>query len=257
MTRVTILGSGGSVGVPAIGGIWGKCDPTEPRNRRRRPSILVEHDDKVFLIETSPDCREQLLSANVTHLDAILLTHDHADHLHGIDDVRVLAGRMGRKIPFYADPVALNTALTRFGYIFQGDEREGELYRPFLEAHKLKDGVQTIENTQICVFAQNHGVCRSSGFRFGDVAFSTDFITLSEEAFAALTGVKLWLVAALHHDPGHPTHACFDAVMAMIKRVNPERAVLTNLGLSMDYKSLCDILPENIRPGYDGMVIDV
>ena len=210
--KVTILGCGTSGGVPRIGGVWGNCDPDNPKNRRRRVSILVEEGRTRLLVDTSPDLREQLLGADVRNLDGVLYTHDHADHTHGIDDLRGLFHTMGRKIDVYGDARTLDVLTRRFDYIFTS--KEG--YPAFCETHEIT-GAFRIGDIEVEPFEQIHGPITSLGFRFGPVAYSTDLNDLSEESFAVLEGVEVWIVDALRYDP-HPTHPHLDLTLEWIKR---------------------------------------
>ncbi|HTI88753.1 MAG TPA: MBL fold metallo-hydrolase [Alphaproteobacteria bacterium] len=258
--RVTILGSGAAGGVPQIGGDWGACDPDEPRNRRRRASILVESSGSRVLVDTSPDMREQLIDAEVSALDAILYTHEHADHVHGIDDVRTLNRISRRAIDAYGSAHTMNTILKRFNYVFTPPPVEGgkpAFFKPCLTAHEVAPGQAfAVGSLDVMPFAQDHGFMTTLGFRFGDFAYSTDVVKLDEAAFATLTGVKVWLIGCLGYHQ-HPTHAHLDRVLGWIEQLKPERAVLTHMTGALDYRTLATSLPTGVEPGYDGMVLDV
>jgi len=249
--KVTILGCGTSGGVPRIGGVWGACDPNNPRNRRRRVSILVEHRGTQVLVDTSPDLREQCLSAGIRHLDGVLYTHDHADHTHGIDDLRGLFLSMKRKVDIWADRRTLATLKHRFPYIFEPVEGY-----PAVCAPHVIDGPVGIGHIHAVPFEQHHGPINSLGFRFGDLAYSTDLVDLPEASWQALEGVKVWIVDALRPEP-HPTHAHLDLTLSWIERLKPERAILTHMTWDMDYETLRRRLPPGIEPAYDGMQIDL
>jgi len=252
--KVTVLGCGASWGVPAIGPDWGRCDPADPRNRRRRCSILVESRDAVLLMDMAPDLREQLLSANVAWLDAVLLTHAHADHLHGIDDIRIVNQLVRKALPVYASPEALAEVERRFGYaLLPAPDRP--LYRPALIGRPI-DGPFTAAGVRIVPIAQNHGYSMSLGFRIGPVAYSTDVTALDETAFAALAGTEIWIVDCMRREP-HPTHSHLAKTLAWIDRVRPRRAILTHMDQSLDYSELCAELPDGVEPGYDGLTIDL
>jgi len=252
--KVTILGSGSSGGVPRIGNDWGACDPNEPRNRRRRCSILVEEGDATLLVDTSPDLREQLLDAGVGGVDAVIYTHDHADQVHGIDDLRVLALRMRDRINVYGDPATLASLRTRFSYIFE--QAPGSGYPPIARSHEILPGeIAAIAGVTVESFAQQHGEIDSLGLRFGPIAYSCDLSGISDTALDALAGVPVWIVDALRYRP-HPSHAHLDQTLEWIARVKPGRAVLTNLHVDMDYRTLADSLPEGVEPAYDGLVIE-
>ena len=249
--KVTILGSGTSGGVPRLGNVWGDCDPTNPKNRRRRVSILVEHRGTQVMVDTSPDLREQCLSAGITHLDGVLYTHDHADHTHGIDDLRGVFLLMRRKVDVWADRRTLHTLKHRFEYIFESSDGY-----PAICAGHLIDGPVKIGHIEAVPFPQEHGPITSLGFRFGDLAYSTDLVGLPEQSWRALEGVKVWIVDALRPQP-HPTHAHLDLTLSWIERLKPERAILTHMTWDMDYETLRRSLPAGIEPAYDGMVIEV
>lgn len=251
--RVTILGCGTSGGVPRIGpdgGMWGACDRNNPKNRRRRVSILVEEGDAKVLVDTSPDLRAQLLDAGVSSLDAVLYTHDHADHTHGIDDLRAVSHVMGRKVDIYANKRTLDVLFERFGYIFT----EKFNYPPFCASH-LIDGPLNFGPISVLPFEQVHGAITSYGFRFGNLAYSTDLNALDEAAFEALAGVEVWILDALRYEP-HPTHPHLELALEWIARVGPKRAILTHMTWDMDYDILRRDLPAGVEPAYDGMVIE-
>ena len=249
--RVTILGCGTSTGVPRLPGDWGVCDPTNPKNRRRRSSILVEQGETTLLVDCGPDMRAQLLDAAVARLDAVLVTHDHADHTHGIDDLRGYYMAQGAEIPLYADKEALARLETRFDYIFRS--RHG--YPPICRGHVI-DGPFRVGAVEIVPFRQIHGRIFSLGFRFGDIAYSTDLNDLPEESFEALEGVRLWIVDALRYRE-HPTHAHLSRTLDWIARLRPERAILIHMSNQLDYETLRRELPEGVEPGYDGLVIEL
>lgn len=256
--RVTILGCGGSNGVPLVGGSWGACDPDEPRNRRRRVSILVEQGDTRILVDTSPDLREQLIDAKVEWLTAVVYTHAHADHLHGLDDLRPLNYLMNRPIPIYATPETMREIRQRFGYALEPMPLDGQFIRPALIPVPITSPSFRIGGIDVRCFPQDHGPGGETlGLRFGKLAYSTDVARLSEAAFEALEGVDLWIVDCLRDGPPHPTHAHFDLVMAWIGRVHPRRTVLTHLSHHLDYRSLLAKCPTGTEPAYDGMVLEV
>jgi phosphoribosyl 1,2-cyclic phosphate phosphodiesterase len=203
--KVTLLGCGASWGVPAIGPDWGRCDPADPRNRRRRGSLLIERGGRALLIDTAPDLRQQLLDAGVSRVDAVLLTHAHADHLHGIDDLRMVSQRTGGAIPFHAAPQALAEAERRFGYAFKPVVPDRPVYRPALTPYPI-EGPFVAAGMSVVPFEQSHGYSTTLGFRIGPVGYSTDVVALDDAAFAALAGVELWIVDCLRREP-HPTHS--------------------------------------------------
>lgn len=253
--KVTILGSGAAGGVPSISRGWGFCDPAEPRNRRRRPSILVEERESRILVDTSPDCREQLLDAGVQRLSGVLYTHEHADHLHGIDDLREVNRAMGGPLPIHGAPEVIDSIRTRFPYVLGCVEEGQSIYKPMLEPHVI-DGPFELGGLSIHPIEQDHGFCRTLGFRFGDFAYSTDVVNMPPESFETLAGVKVWVIGCLTMHP-HPTHAHLERVLEWIARIHPERAFLTHMTPSLDYKTLQGCLPKGVEPAYDGMVIHI
>lgn len=249
--KVRILGSGTSSGVPRIGNDWGACDPNEPRNRRTRVSLLVEHDDTRILVDTGPDMREQLLAADVSTVDAILWTHDHADHCHGIDDVRQIFHAMRRPVPGYARTSTLTALRDRFAYVFAG--RQG--YPPTVESAVLPDRL-TIGAITIDVVDQPHGHITSAGLRFSVgsavVGYATDFHELTPAMRALYTGLDVWIVDALRYAP-HPTHPHVPEVLDWIAELRPKRSAFIHMDQSMDYATLVRDLPSGVEPGYDGL----
>jgi phosphoribosyl 1,2-cyclic phosphate phosphodiesterase len=265
--EATILGSGSSSGVPRPGGAdgagdWGACDPANPKNRRSRCSLLVRRRSAggvtTVLIDTSPDMREQLLAAHCASLDAVLITHDHADQLHGIDDLRPIAYLMRRRLDVYSDAGTMGRIRHRFGYCFEMPE--GSDYPPILTARSLHEPYHPmrIEGAggpiPVATFEQTHGRIHSLGFRFGPIAYSSDVNHLSEEAFAILEGVDIWIVDALRYTP-HPTHANVATALEWIARVKPRRAILTNMHIDLDYETLKRELPPGVEPAFDGMMV--
>jgi phosphoribosyl 1,2-cyclic phosphate phosphodiesterase len=256
--RVVVLGCGGSGGVPLIGGIWGACDPANPKNRRRRVSVYVETAGKAILIDASPDVRMQLLDAEIKHLDAVLFTHEHADHCHGIDDLRfVRTHSKDRPIEAWAVPETLAMLERRFEYIFRQNEvASGVLYRPFLESH-LVTGRFAIGDLPVIPFEQQHGYgAVTTGYRLGRMAYSTDVVELGEEAFAILDDLDLWIVDCLRFEP-HPTHAHFDLAMSWVERLKPKRTLLTHLNHTTDYDELARRCPPGVEPAYDGLTVEL
>jgi len=261
-----VLGCGSSGGVPRINGDWGICDPHEPKNRRRRCSVLVQqHNGRIgttqLLIDTSPDLREQLLAAQVDDIDAIAFTHDHADQTHGIDDIRALVYARRARLPCWLDQPTFATLNQRFGYCFSA--AEGSEYPALLDANILNDaerqgGSFTVSGAggdmAITAFRQIHGSIESLGFRVGNVAYSSDISALPEESEAHLQNLSCWIIDALRLTP-HPTHLHLDAALDLIDRLKPRRAILTNLHIDMDYNALREQLPDHVEPAYDGMVV--
>jgi phosphoribosyl 1,2-cyclic phosphate phosphodiesterase len=256
--KVTVLGCGASWGVPKIGGDWGQCDPANSKNRRRRAGIAVEEAGATILVDAAPDLREALLSCNIKRIDAVIFTHAHADHLHGIDDLRVPSWIFGRPIPAFGDAKTMATIRQRFGYTVEGirdPNASGYYYQPLLEPHEIT-GAFTAAGVAVTVFEQTHGRTPSLGLRFGKFAYSTDVVGLDDAAFAALAGVEVWVVDCMRRTP-LPTHSHLAQTLAWIERVGPKRAFLTHMDETMDYAALRGELPPRVEPAYDGMVIEV
>jgi len=265
--EVRILGCGSSGGVPRLGEggpHWGACDPANPRNRRSRCSILVTArapgGETRVLVDTSPDLREQLIAASIGRLDGVLITHDHADQTHGLDDLRVVTMGMKRKLDLWTDRAALASLKAKFGYCFATPP--GSDYPPILTAHELPEPFApfTIEGAggavPVLAFGQGHGRIRSLGYRFGPLAYSPDVDALDEAAFAALDGLDCWIVDCLRLTP-HVSHAHLDRTLDWIRRVKPRRAILTDMHVDQDYEALRRTLPPGVEPAYDGMTITV
>ena len=255
----TILGCGSSMGVPRVALGWGSCDPNNPKNRRRRCSLLVERTSAQgrtrVLVDATPDCREQLLEADVDWLDGVLITHEHADHTHGIDDLRPLFVHKRRRVDVHLDEATSRAMHARFGYCFMTPP--GSEYPPILSERRLVPGqAVAIDGPGGSIGAvpvlQNHGDIPSLGFRFGDVAYSADIKSLPPESLPFMTGLQVWIVDALRHAP-HPSHFNLDEALEWIARVKPKRAILTNLHSDMDYAALCASLPSGVEPAFDGM----
>jgi phosphoribosyl 1,2-cyclic phosphate phosphodiesterase len=260
----TILGCGSSMGVPRVALGWGACDPSNPKNRRRRCSLLIERRNAQehvtrALVDCTPDLREQLLDANVDGLDGVLITHDHADHTHGIDDLRPLFVHEHKQIALYLDEPTAISLKSKFSYCFASLPGSG--YPPIVTERRLTPGKPvTIDGQGGAIEAlpvlQAHGDIVSLGFRFGNVAYSADIKSLPEESLAAMAGLEVWIVDALRHAP-HPSHMNLDEALGWIGRVKPKRAILTNLHSDLDYETLRAALPANVEPAYDGMRFNV
>lgn len=249
--KVRILGSGTSSGVPRIGNDWGACDPNEPRNRRTRASILVEHEGFRVLVDTTPDMRAQLLDADVGSVDAIIWTHDHADHCFGIDDVRQIYHARGRPVPGYARAEAFEGLRERFCYVFAG--RHG--YPPTVDLTTLEDCL-SLGPIEVCAVDQPHAGISSAGLRFEGggraIGYATDFSAMTADMLAIYAGLDLWIVDALRRRP-HPSHPTLDQVLGWVSTLRPGRTVLTHMDQSMDYRRLAASLPDSLEPGYDGL----
>jgi phosphoribosyl 1,2-cyclic phosphate phosphodiesterase len=256
----TILGCGSSMGVPRVALGWGVCDPNNPKNRRRRCALLVERSDTAgqvtrALVDCTPDLRMQLLDAEVDWIDGVLFTHEHADHTHGIDDLRPLFVHKRRRVDVYADEPTSQSLNARFGYCFKSPP--GSDYPPILTEHRIAPARPVSINGQggaieVLPVLQNHGDIASLGFRFGNVAYSADIKSLPDESLNAMAGLDIWIVDALRKSP-HPSHFNLDEALDWIGRVKPKRAILTNLHTDMDCAALKSQLPPHIEPGYDGM----
>lgn len=257
--KVTILGCGGSGGVPLAGsragGDWGRCDPNNPKNRRRRVSIWVEAEGLSLLVDTSPDLRLQMLDADITKLDAVLFSHAHGDHCHGIDDLRWMVFARKAPIPAYMDTATQKSLTQRFAYAFESSRNPDSLYRALLEDIVVQ-GTFAIDSLEITPFTQGHGAETTLGYRFGKVAYSTDVVALNEAALAALEGIEVWIVDCLRFEP-HPTHAHFDQVLEWVAKVKPSLTVLTHMNHTVDYDEIAARCPAGVVPAFDGMVIEI
>ena len=251
--KVTMLGSGTSSGVPRVDGNWGACDPGEPRNRRRRVSILIEHEGTRILVDTSPDLREQLLAEGGGRPSAVIWTHEHADHCHGVDDLRPFYFYGKAPIAGFARPRARAELTMRFAFAFSGHQG----YPPFVNCDPLPD---TLEIGPIAVTAVDlpHGNITSAGLRFAadgkSIVYFTDFHSLPEHAKPLVAGCDIWIVDAVRRTP-HPTHAHLTAALAWIGELRPKRAILTHMDQSMDYAALVRELPAGVEPGFDGLTM--
>jgi len=259
--RVTILGCGGSTGVPSIGGAdgrgdWGTCDPADLRNRRTRSSIVIEGPAGNVLVDTGPDMRAQLLACGIPRVDAIVFTHAHADHITGLDDVRLLNRIAGKPLPAFGTEPTLDEIRRRFDYAFKPWEGPN-FYRPVLEPHVIAPG-DTIQAAGLTIqtFDQDHHVMRTLGLRVEKFAYSTDLVRLDEAAFAALAGIDTWLVGCFQRAP-HLTHAHLDLVLAWRARLGVRRTVLTHMGIDMDFGWLLANLPTGVEAAVDGQVLHV
>ena len=259
---LTILGCGSSGGVPRVAQGWGACDPNNPRNRRRRCSVLLERIEGAgktsVLVDTSPDLREQLLDAAVDRLDAVLMTHSHADHTHGIDDLRPLVIAMRRRIDIHMDDETSHAVRQAFAYIFESPA--GSLYPPLLNEQRLVAG-QVVRVggaggfVEALPFRLEHGEISALGLRFGAIAYTPDVNAIPEASLPYLEGLDTWIIDALRYKP-HPSHFSVDEALAWVERMRPRRAILTNLHTDLDYEELRRRLPAQVTPAYDGMRIN-
>jgi len=258
--RATILGCGSSGGVPRLGGTWGACDSANPRNRRRRCSLLLERISDAgttrVLIDTSPDMRDQLLDTGIGTLDAVVYTHSHADHVHGIDDLRMIVFNTRKRLPVWADGPTQDALLSRFGYAFV--QPAGSPYPPILNLNTI-DGAFSIDGPGGAIplqpFTADHGSMDALGFRVGGLAYLPDAVDIPDESWPILQGLECWIVDALRYKP-HPTHAHVDMTLGWIKRAAPARAVLTNMHIDLDYATLEAETPDHITPAFDGMALE-
>ena len=256
---VTILGCGSSGGVPRLGNNWGDCDPANPRNRRRRCSLLVDREDAGgvtrVLIDTSPDMRAQLLDAGVGTLDAVVWTHAHADHTNGLDDLRQIVFNTRRRLAVWADEPTQEALFARFGYAFV--QPEGSPYPPILDMHTI-DGDVVIEGAggalTLRPFRVGHGSIDALGFRIGPMAYLPDAVEIPDESWRHLEGLDTWVVDALRRRP-HPTHAHLALTLEWIARANPRRAVLTNMHNDLDHAAVAAETPAHVTPAHDGMTL--
>jgi len=256
--KLTVLGCGPSGGVPLVGNVWGRCDPNNPKNSRLRTSLLIENEGKRILIDTSPDMRQQLLRAEVNGVDAILYTHAHSDHLHGIDDLRPLYfGGKRQSFPMFGTQATLSEIQERFDYMFASieDPDRAAIYPQICLPHVISDEFEVLGN-KVIAFDQDHGHGITTGYRFDRFAYSTDVKALDDRAFEVMQGVDVWFVDCLSKEPRN-THAHLDLTLSWIERLQPKLAILIHMNHTMDYESLKSELPEGVEPAYDGMVVEV
>lgn len=261
--KITILGCGNSLGVPVVGCECAVCTSDNPRNKRLRVSAAVEIGDKRLIIDTSTDFRQQMLRAGIKKIDAVLYTHDHADHVHGIDDLRAFNFGTERPIPIYGSAATIDTLKQRFAYAFV-PPKQNIIFCPNLEGKAIAPQEMEekqyadfyIENIKITAFEQGHGKFKSTGYRIGDFAYSTDVDELPEVAFSVLSGVKCWVVDCLRYTKSY-SHANLEKTLEWIARVRPETAVFTHMAHDFDYDKLSSELPSGVFVGYDGMVLEL
>lgn len=253
--KLRILGCGTSTGVPKIGNHWGQCDPDEPRNRRLRSSILVGSAGQRVLVDCGPDLRQQLLDAGVGELDAVIATHDHGDHVHGIDELRPVSQAIGRPVPLHGRADTLASLERRFGYAFE----QSDFYRPIVEAHEI-EGEWMFGGATIRVVDQPHGSASSLGIRFDEngrsAVYAIDFSDLTSEMAHLYEGAEIWIADCLTRSP-HPTHAHLDGVLGWARELRIGRLYLTHMGNGLDYRTLVNELPDWAAPAYDGLELEL
>ncbi len=255
--KITMLGCGASAGVPLIGCNCEVCTSKNPKNRRTRPSIFIEDSGTQILIDTSPDLRQQSLASGIRMVDAILYTHDHADHTHGIDDVRSFNFHKGRAIDIYGNSETIDGLMQRFPYAFKPPKPEFGWFRPSLNPHILADyHAFTVGSLKIQPFLQLHGQMETLGFRIGNFAYSVDTNEIPAESLKLLEDIEIWIVDCLKPTPA-PTHAHLERTLQWVKWIKPKLAVLTHMSHEMEYDVLSRTLPESVVPGYDGMVMEL
>ena len=263
--KITILGCGTSSGVPQLDNGWGQCDPNNPKNYRMRCSAYIETtnkngDDVAFLVDTGPDLRAQILQHNIQKIDAILYTHPHSDHLHGIDEIRWVNMMMNQDMPAYMDENTHKNLAERFSYCLDGkalirDDGSRFYGRPVLECHVLDYNQNvTVEGVDMTTIYMDHGLTDAMGWRIGDFAYCTDVWQFSDESFDLLHGVQYWVIDCLR-EREHPTHAHLDRVLDWVDKLKPKQVYLTHLNNEMDYEIINNKTPQNVEPAYDGLII--
>ncbi len=258
MAQFTILGCGNSMGTPTIGNHWGACDPNEPRNQRTRASAVIRTDKTTLLIDTSPDLRQQANREGIARADAVFYTHAHADHIHGLEELRVFRLRHNQTIPVYGDKATMGELEERFAYLFIEKNR---IYPKVCDAHVLSPEDMniplTIGDITLTPFEQDHGTCQTLGVRVGDLAYSTDMVDLGQAALETLIGIKTWIVdAAAYRSDKNLVHANLQKIFDFNQIIQAEQVYLTHLPPTMDYWTLINELPPGYAPAYDGMSID-
>lgn len=255
---LTILGCGNSSGVPAAGGYWGQCNPDEPKNLRTRSSIAIQSETTTLIVDTGPDFRNQTIRENIQNLDAVLYSHHHSDHVNGIDDLRGFAFRSKNQVPVYGSQETLDILGQYFPYAFKGGNHE--LYPPILKPNMFETFGEphTIGDIEFIPFQMDHGSCTATGYRFGDVAYSVDMLTLDETAIQTLRGINTWIVdAAAYKNTDNSVHANFETITELNQHIGARQIYLSSLSLIMDYQTLKAEIPENWQPAHDGLKIEI
>ena len=253
--RLRILGCGTSTGVPKIGNDWGRCDPDEPRNSRLRSSILFDSAGKRLLVDCGPDLRQQLLAAEINRLDAVIVTHAHGDHCHGIDELRPVSQAIGQPVAIHARPDVLAELQLRFAYAFE----RSEFYRPIAEGRQIEDE-WSFGDARVRIVDQPHGGPSSLGLRFDEgsssAAYAIDFHDLTPDMAALYEGVDVWIADCLTRSP-HPTHMHLDGLLGWARELRVGQVYLTHMGNGLDYRTLVAELPDWAAPTYDGLEIEL
>ena len=254
---VTVLGCGPSGGVPLVGCACAVCTSADSRNQRTRPSVLVEKDGERLLVDTAPDLRQQALRHGFSKVDAILFTHAHADHCHGLDDARSFNFHTGKPVSIYGTQVTLSEIQERFAYAFGAPATSGVWYRPALQPHVIQEYDRFTAGTiPVTSFLQYHGNGKTSGYRIGNFAYSTDVDNLPAQSLQLLEKLDVWLVDCLQYEPS-PTHSHLARTLEWIEKLKPNRAILTHMAHAIDYHELKARLPVHVEPAYDGMEIQL
>ncbi|MFH1803538.1 MAG: MBL fold metallo-hydrolase [Pseudomonadota bacterium] len=257
MTKITILGCGSSNGVPSVGLGWGECNPDNPKNRRLRSSILIETGGKTILVDVTPDFREQALRHDIKHLDAVLFTHAHADHVHGIDDLRWINVAMHQPIDIFASSDTLDDIHKRFGYVLDPlAEGAGFYYKPVLKPHVIAPGAFEAAGVPLTAFSQDHGYAETLGFRIGNFAYSPDVVRFPESARQHLYGLDVWVVDCLREKP-HATHAHLQQALEWVAEFKPRQVYFTHMSILLDYDVANALTPDHVSPAHDGLVIEL
>lgn len=251
--KITVLGCGSSLGVPALHYGWGDCDKNNPKNYRTRSSIIIERNNTVLLVDTSPDLRSQLLAYGSEKIDAVFLTHMHFDHVNGINELRPLGNQ--KILNVYSRKDVLEDIKKLFPYLFN-DEKSPDIYRSYVKLNPIEKEFTIRDISGIC-FEQNHGFSTSLGIRIENFAYCTDVVSMSEENFSLLKGIDTWIVDCLSMNMERPTHANLKTVLGWIEKLKPRQTYLTHMDASMDYETLLKVLPDNVKPAYDQLVIQV
>jgi phosphoribosyl 1,2-cyclic phosphate phosphodiesterase len=251
MFKVTVLGCGSSTGVPSLKYGWGSCDKNNEKNRRTRSSIIIETEKTSLLVDMSPDLRQQLLSLGSSKIDGVILTHEHYDHVNGINELRPIFFETNEVAKIYSSREVIEKIRRMFYYLFQNSDHE--IYKPYISTEEIADIFSIGDISGICV-EQSHGYSKTIGIRIGSFAYSTDVMEFSAESFEKLRGLDVWIVGCLSHEK-KPTHANLETVFGWVEELKPKMTFLTHMSAFMDYDSLLRELPTNIRPAYDGMQI--